>query len=677
MPSSYFFTNIESRPYNEEFISKVESYAEEKSLPTYLIHSPLGEKKYTYTFDGGMIVLIPNHKIIVINTLSDLEDENFDEYFEDFFEDLGHLSDRYEYRKILDRPRKWKNALLQKTSLPREEYNIEEFFSQFKITDSSEIRQIELLISLCIGSINSIDKFSLTLPDTLLDKVKQNIILFDGDQTRFIFKKVSNKRVTIQGLAGTGKTELLLHKIKELYMENDSNKIAFTCFNKALANSLKQRVPSFFDFMKVEEQIKWNERLWVMHSWGSKNDNTNIGMYSLICKKYGIPFQGLLNGNFDSACQQAIEYLKRLDLQDYLFDYVLIDESQDFQESFFELCELVTRNTVYVAGDIFQNIFQSNTGDASPDFLLNKCYRTDPRTLMFAHGVGFGLFEDLGIRKLTNEQWEACGYKIEEESASSLTLVREPLRKFTDINFNEIESVKLIPYDGAKISSTIIGVINEIKSMHPNVKPDDIAIVVTDKGNRYFDLMESISIKVGAQFNWKVNSLHHTKTLLKDSLSISNINNIKGLEFPFIICISHEPIGENVKKRNALYMSLTRSFISSYLLISRDNNELFINKVSKGLSVINELNKLSFDLPNRYIDQAELTLDVNDLTISQKDVVDQIFLEFVESQDEIGEKLKLDSVQVKLRNIVYTLAPDSTDQNLIRSIIITNIKHVV
>ncbi|MEH6949687.1 UvrD-helicase domain-containing protein, partial [Bacillus sp. JJ634] len=373
--------------------------------------------------------------------------------------------------------------------------------------DEIKKRQIELLISLCIGSINHIDKITEELPQTTLEKVKQNIILFDGDQTRFIFKKKDADRITIQGLAGTGKTELLLHKVKELYTENDENRIAFTCFNKALANSLKNRVPSFFDFMKVEEQIKWDERLWIMHSWGSKNDPNNVGMYSLICKKYGIPFQGLMQGSFDSACREAIEFLSSKGEEiSPMFDYVLIDESQDFQESFFELCELVTAKTVYVAGDIFQNIFQANTNETKPDFLLNKCYRTDPRTLMFAHGVGFGLFEEVGIRKLTDDQWKACGYNVEKSAEREMILSRDPLRKFTDIDYEEIDSIKLIEYENKEFKSSLINIIEEIKEQHPTVGPEDIAIVVLDKGNQYFDLMGQIGVLIGTHFNWKVNT---------------------------------------------------------------------------------------------------------------------------------------------------------------------------
>ncbi|MDA1780823.1 MULTISPECIES: DEAD/DEAH box helicase [Bacillus cereus group] len=675
MSSTYFFSDIEINDTNKLFIDSVEAYAEENALPTYVIHSPLAEKKYTYSFSSGMIVLIPNHKIIIVNNRGNEDD--FEEYFEDFFEDLGHLSDRYEYRKILGRPRKWKNELLADTNLSNSDQTTKELLAQFKIEDKAKSRQIELLISLCIGSINHIDKITEELPETTLEKVKQNVILFDGDQTRFIFKKKNDDRITIQGLAGTGKTELLLHKVKELYTENGENRIAFTCFNKALANSLKSRVPLFFDFMKVEEQIKWEERLWIMHSWGSKNDPNNVGMYSLICKKYGIPFQGLRQGSFDSACREAINFLRNLKYDiEPMFDYVLIDESQDFQESFFELCEMVTSNTVYVAGDIFQNIFQPNTSDSKTDFLLNKCYRTDPRTLMFAHGVGFGLFEEKGIRKLTNEQWEACGYNVEKATEDEMILTREPLRKFTDLDYGEIESIKLVEYDNDEFGNKLIETIEVIREQNPTVGPDDIAIVVIDKGNKYFDLMGSIGVHVGTHFDWKVNTLYNSKSLKKNTLSISNINNIKGLEFPFVICVSHESIGENVQKRNSLYMTLTRSFITSYLFVSKKNNESFINTVSEGLNIIKASNKLIFNKPKQYIDQAELTLDINDISVSQRDIVDEVFSEIANTMPHAKIYIQDPVKQDILRKIVYTIAPDSTNWNQIREIIHSNLINI-
>lgn len=76
------------------------------------------------------------------------------------------------------------------------------------------------------GSINDIDKIGAAQPKTILEKVKRNIVLFDGEQTRFIFKNYAIKKmISVQGLSGTGKTELLLHKLKELYINDDETTI--------------------------------------------------------------------------------------------------------------------------------------------------------------------------------------------------------------------------------------------------------------------------------------------------------------------------------------------------------------------------------------------------------------------------------------------------------------------
>ena len=70
--------------------------------------------------------------------------------------------------------------------------------------------------------------------------------MFDGEQTKFIFDEPKKKRITIQGLAGTGKTELLLHKIKELYTDDNECRIVFTCHNVILADGLRKKSARIF-----------------------------------------------------------------------------------------------------------------------------------------------------------------------------------------------------------------------------------------------------------------------------------------------------------------------------------------------------------------------------------------------------------------------------------------------
>lgn len=196
----------------------------------------------------------------------------------------------------------------------------------------------------------------------------------------------------IQGLAGSGKTELMLHKIKEIFSNNPDARIAFTCFNKILASSMRERIPEFFDFMRVERQIDWNNKLFCFHSWGSGRVPTS-GMYRYICHCYDLPFGTVSSDSFDNLCKRAISAIKSKGEHKFIFDYTLIDESQDFSESFIELCELVTAKKLYVAGDVFQNIFRFiDEKVTKADLLLKKCYRTDPNNLMFSHALGMGLF---------------------------------------------------------------------------------------------------------------------------------------------------------------------------------------------------------------------------------------------------------------------------------------------
>ena len=44
-------------------------------------------------------------------------------------------------------------------------------------------------------------------------------------------------------------------------MKEQDSKIFFTCHNKALANELKNRIPTFFNFMKVDKQIFTNQEI--------------------------------------------------------------------------------------------------------------------------------------------------------------------------------------------------------------------------------------------------------------------------------------------------------------------------------------------------------------------------------------------------------------------------------
>jgi len=588
MPSS-IFEYVSNSPAKTSVIETVKTIVGNPTNDIFIIDRALGEKKYSLENSAVLVVLIPGHKILLINCGE--THDRFQIIADDFIEDIGILSDKFDYKGIIGRPRFWRKKLI--LILSKDDIH-PQVITDSKLTDLEERRGSELIISLLTGSINDAVRVGKSIPGTTLQKLKRKIILFDGDQTRFIYDRLhegAGHSTRIQGLSGTGKTELLLHRLKELYLSSDNSKIVVTCHNKILAESLLKRIPNFFNFMRVEQQIKWEERLWCMHAWGS-GSNPDSGTYSNIVNFYAVPFQSYSRiAPFSSVCKSAIDAIKlcgRFIAGHKPFDYILIDESQDFPEEFFELCKLSANKHTIIAGDIFQSIFDENiVKDTAPDHLLSKCYRTDPRTLMFAHAMGMGLYETPKIRWLNDNEWEACGYNI-TKSGDSYEITRDPIRRFDDLLQEENDSVKLYNYENGNIVDLVdktTSIISSIKEESPDVTPADIGVIFIDSNKAFYSFADLLCAKLTETHGWNGNKAYESKASLPDTVLISNQNNVKGLEFPYIICVAGVITGR-LSSRNSLYMMITRSFICTHLLISDANNAGILKSTNSALADI-------------------------------------------------------------------------------------------
>lgn len=596
--SSFFFLQADKNFKNRVFIEALEQYANVAKEQIYVISRPLSDTKYQYEHKDALVVLTPKRKIAFVDFSDSLA--AFSEFADDFIEDLAYLSDKYRYREVIGRPRNWSSELTFRAQ-EGDKFSIEDWLEQSKVDDPARQRITELLVSLLTGSINDIDRVRADVPDSILEKVKRKILLLDADQTRFIYDQPEKSVVRIQGLSGTGKTELLLHKLKDLYVNNADSKIIFTCHNKILSDSLSKRIPDFFNFMKVEEQIAWNQRLWCVHAWGSQRD-PNSGAYRLICAKYDIPFQRYSHSmSFDDACKMALDVINARGAIEPEFDYILIDESQDFTDSFVALCQKVTRHTLYVAGDIFQSIFDERiTPEIQPDLLLSKCYRTDPRTLMISHAIGMGLLEPEKLRWLDDPEWESCGYIVEKGAGGSpYRLKREPLRRFEDID-NTVPSVvidEVAPLFWTGMAPAIITAIKNLQAENPTLVPDDVGVILLDAQASSYRAADQLELLAPRDLGWEVNKAYESKRRERGQLFVSNRNNVKGLEFPFVICVA-EQVGKSPIYRNALYMTMTRSFIQTRVIISAEQNAQLLAYIREGLDQINRFGVLEVAPPS-------------------------------------------------------------------------------
>lgn len=582
MENELFYTNlVQENKSKKKLISIFQDYSSDNFLQVFILTKPLSVEE-EYDYKEGCFLLIPKFKIIFIDFNNDSTSSDFEDYIDDILDDLGYVSDKFKFKDQLKRPRYWKKNLINRINYEQfENLNLEEILEEHKLNNEKEKRDLEIIISLLTGSINDSERIKGEIPNTILEKIKKKIIIFDGQQSRFLYQEPKKNCIKIQGLAGTGKTELLLHKLKNIYLKNPNIKIAFTCYNKILHDTLNKRIPEFFDFMKVEEQIKWNEKLWCCRGWGSKQ-NHNIGLYSFICNYYNLTFYSFReNQNFSSVCQIAIDELEKKKYEPF-FDYILVDESQDFPQSFFELCKKVTKNTVYLAGDIFQNIFNTEI-ESSFDFLLNKCYRTDPKTLMFAHALGMGLFEEKRISWLSKQELEACGYLVKEEEDNYI-LTRKPLKRFEELEIEKIKTIELIKTETNQYINKILEIIKEIKEKNSTVIPDDIVILFLKNNSQNYEFAEKLKWRILSDFGWECNIGYETHKKVPNTIMLTNKNNIKGLEYPFVICLV-ETVTDSITERNAIYMMLTRSFLTSYLILNNTQTEL-IEILEKGLDEI-------------------------------------------------------------------------------------------
>ena len=663
--NSYFYLEADKNAGNADFIDAIEAYSDDKKQTIYVLDRPLTDQRYSYGNPQSLIVLSPNHKIAIVD-YSNKEDD-FLNYIEDVIEDIGSISDKYLYKEIIGRPRKWRGNLLETDVKIDEATNVDDFFKHIALVEDKDKKNLDLLISLFIGSINDIDRVKDNVPETMLDKVKQKIQLFDGDQTRFVYEKPKSKKIRIQGLSGTGKTELLLHKLKDLYINDSDSKIYFTCHNKILADNLKTRIPTFFNFMKVEQQIEWEKRLWCTNAWGS-GSNPNSGAYRYICAFYSIPFHKYsYQMSFSKACKLAIDDIKAKFPEGNIepaLSYMFIDESQDFDENFFDLCELATKKNIYIAGDIFQNIFDENISSTiKPDFLLGKCYRTDPKTLMFAHGLGMGLFESTKLRWLEEKEWKDCGYNISVEN-SKYYLSREPLRRFEDID-DDFESIEIEEIT-ENYSDSVIEIMKGIIKNNNTVEPDDIGIILLDRGKKIYEIADVLEIKIRQNFDWKVNKAYETKEKYPNMVLISNRNNVKGLEFPFVICITRR-ISDSPSYRNSVYTMLTRSFIKTYLLIPPNKISGLTDGMKNGLDEIITNKQMIIDEPSEEEKETIRTRFQYSLKkLSHYDLMEVIFKELnVEKKHQ--EKLSQATVQMDMFE---------SDEDTLKEFVKDNLKYI-
>ncbi len=432
---------------------------------------------------------------------------------------------------------------------------------------------------------------------TIMKQIEKEIANLDKWQKKAAIES-PEKPQRIRGLAGCGKTIILAMKAAYLHAYNSELKIAVTFQSRALYQQFEKLIEKFYFQHLADEPDK--DFLKIRHAWGSSRE---VGIYSEICEQLGIEPLSFYAAQskygqdkaFEGACQEALEVAEKISTEP-LYDYILIDEAQDFPTSFFKLVYKFTtsKKQVVWAYDELQNLgefvmqppealfgctelgaplvtLENEPNKPMQDIMLPICYRNPPWTLSLALALGLGIYREQGLVRMFNDPsfWKDIGYEViggKLELGLPVHLQRSAER--TPDYFSKL----LIPEDSIKYESfnskqdEAEWVAKDIQSSIENneLDPSDVLVVFPKAytlGSDSAFLMNELRKR---NINCHVVGKNTSRDIVfvDDSIAITHIYRAKGNEAPLVYAMGANYSNSGLelgKKRNALFTAITRT----------------------------------------------------------------------------------------------------------------------
>lgn len=447
-----------------------------------------------------------------------------------------------------------------------------------------------------------------TNEETRNDLIRKSLLeTFKLDSTqRSIALQVPNGPQRIRGLAGTGKTIILSMKAALTHIYNKEFKILFVFNTQSMYNQIIDNIEKY----TIEESSStpnWDS-LKVMHAWGGKKRE---GLYSYLCAEYGEIPKVLYETKNQSDPYQYIysDFLhKRKNQIKPIFDMVLIDEAQDFPPAFFETIYHITKppKRIIWAYDEFQSLNElkiaepeklfgvddngqvnlANTciegeyeGGIEKDYMLPNSYRNPRKVLMYAHGLGLGLYsKNAKVPMQDRYSWEARGYKIIQPPQKTTfkhndeIIVERPETASKNIlerliaASSRFTSEKIISYKHHEtLDAELRYVINGIKKLiaKDKIEPEEIIVISLDKHNAKGHFAFIRSELNASNIQCITPGFIENADLFKEKgrVTLTTPFRAKGNEANIVFVINSQKAISDVtlRERNALFVSITRA----------------------------------------------------------------------------------------------------------------------
>jgi superfamily I DNA and RNA helicase len=412
-------------------------------------------------------------------------------------------------------------------------------------------------------------------------QVEGAITLFDQQQKIGMMGQIMGPE-RIRGLAGSGKTVVLAMKAAQTHLQNPDAKIAYTFNTKSLYQLVKRLITRFYRQFD-DRDPDFENHVHVMHAWGGKSAS---GVYSIACEAHGVsPIQyqeAPARDKFDFVCKDLIAKQKI----NPIYDYVFVDEGQDFPLSFIRLCHSLAKEGKFVlAYDDLQTIFQATTPSAKEifgenekgeplasfleDTILYKCYRNPREVLVTAHALGFSLYGPRIVQMIeSDEHWEDVGYEVQEGNfkAGSLMRIERPAGNSLPLiseqnSFDDIiqcHVLKNMVEEANFVAERIEA------NLADGLEPEDILVVSVDDRNSK-DYLRQVELALHKR-KISSNNLHDDTFGIRDfskdgRVSLATVHKAKGNEAFMVYVVGVDAVMTpcSVRNRNMLFTALTRA----------------------------------------------------------------------------------------------------------------------
>ena len=276
-----------------------------------------------------------------------------------------------------------------------------------------------------------------------------------------------------------------------------------------------------------------------------------------------------------------------------MYDCILIDEAQDFDKNYLQLCLKVldsNKRLVY-AYDELQKLNEEAMPDPvqifgqkiDHDTPLTVCYRNQGRAIVTAHAMGMGLYRKDGLLQLpgSSSVWEAIGYisdtPIEEGKPVTLYRTKETSPELLKVDPDDI--IRFLSYDSSNAMYEALLDMIQDDLVANELLPRDLMIIDMDT----FDYNKNRQVLTGIQFtqnyfDGEVHRVHHhPKYAFKvhaagaanpedffrdDSVVYSSIRRAKGNETFVVYIVNAQKCVNSLRRRsdrNGLFTAITRS----------------------------------------------------------------------------------------------------------------------